>query len=84
MGGHVAEAGLGGAEVGEGDQEMEEAGEETEEEEEGRAEAFGLVEDRQLSANVKLASWCPTMDLLAVYSAEGRLSIHRLNWEPLW
>jgi len=30
------------------------------------------------------AAWCPTMDLLALSSAGGRLAVRRLDWTRLW
>lgn len=30
------------------------------------------------------AAWCPTMDLLALSSADGRLAVRRLDWTRLW
>ena len=30
------------------------------------------------------AVWCPTMDLLALSTADGRLSVRRLDWTRLW
>lgn len=63
---------------------MEQDDVEVEEEDEEEGETFALVANKQLPAKVALASWCPTMDLLAVFTVDKRLSIHRLNWEPLW
>lgn len=40
--------------------------------------------DRGISAEVELAAWCPTMDLLALVTVDGQLHVHRLNWQRLW
>lgn len=47
-------------------------------------DAFTQLHDKILPATVVLASWCPTMDLLAVAFIDGRIAVHRLNWERLW
>jgi U3 small nucleolar ribonucleoprotein component len=58
--------------------------EDEEEIDESEAEVFALVEDKHLASKVLLARWCPAMDLLAIFTADKLLSVHRLNWEPLW
>jgi hypothetical protein len=47
-------------------------------------QSFTQLLDRGLAINVKLAQWCPTMDLLALLTADGHLHLHRLNWQRLW
>ncbi len=46
--------------------------------------AFTQLDDKILTATITLAAWCPTMDLLAVAFADGRVAVHRLNWERIW
>ena len=48
------------------------------------AQAFTQLLDRGLSAEGSLAAWCPTMDLLALATADGQLHLFRLNWQRLW
>jgi len=36
------------------------------------------------SGLVTCAAWCPTMDLLALGTADGKLAVRRLNWQRLW
>ncbi|KAK3272105.1 Anaphase-promoting complex subunit 4 [Cymbomonas tetramitiformis] len=31
-----------------------------------------------------MQTWCPTMDLLALSTADGQLRVYRLNWQRLW
>ena len=47
-------------------------------------QAFTPLLDRGLPSSVALAQWCPTMDLLALLTADGQLQLHRLNWQKLW
>lgn len=48
------------------------------------AENFTQLADKSLTADIKIATWCPTMDLLALSTADGQLCLHRLNWQRLW
>jgi len=48
------------------------------------AGTFTLLVDRPLSAAVRVAEWCPSMDLVALGTADGQLSVRRLNWQSLW
>lgn len=48
------------------------------------AKHFTQLADKGLTADVKIATWCPTMDLLALSTADGQLCLHRLNWQRLW
>ena len=50
----------------------------------GASGTFTLLVDRPLSAVVRLAVWCPSMDLVAVGTADGHLFVRRLNWQALW
>ena len=54
------------------------------EEEDGPHPSFTQLLDRGIAAEGALASWCPTMDLLALATADGQLHVHRLNWQRLW
>lgn len=47
-------------------------------------DSFTQLLDRGISAEARLASWCPTMDLLALVTTDGQLHLHRLNWQRLW
>jgi hypothetical protein len=53
-------------------------------EEDGPPPSFTQLLDRGIAAEGALASWCPTMDLLALATADGQLHVHRLNWQRLW
>jgi len=46
--------------------------------------AFTRLLDKGLTADVSRAAWSPTMDLLALVTADGQLCVHRLNWQRLW
>ena len=48
------------------------------------AGTFTLLVDRPLSAVVRVAAWCPSMDLVALGTTDGQLSVRRLNWQVLW
>ncbi|KXZ44356.1 hypothetical protein GPECTOR_69g449 [Gonium pectorale] len=48
------------------------------------AMAFSVLHEKALSQQVVLGCWCPTMDLLALVSDDGQLSVHRLEWQKLW
>lgn len=47
-------------------------------------QAFSQLLDRGLQTSVTLATWCPTMDLLALLTTDGQLQLYRLNWQRLW
>ena len=45
---------------------------------------FQVVQSKTLSEDVQLASWCPTMDLLALVTADNKIHVHRsLSWQRL-
>ena len=47
--------------------------------------SFTLLYDKQLSSSeVVLATWCPTMDLLAVLTEDNQLSVYRLDFQRVW
>ena len=46
--------------------------------------SFTELLNKGLATDVALATWCPTMDLLAVVAVNNNLSVHRLNWQYLW
>lgn len=48
------------------------------------AKSFTQLADKGLTADIRIATWCPTMDLLALSTADGQLCLHRLNWQRLW
>lgn len=47
-------------------------------------QSFSQLLDRGISAEVRLAAWCPSMDLIALVTVDGQLHVHRLNWQRLW
>jgi len=48
------------------------------------ADSFVVTKELALSSDIKLACWCPTMDLCAVVSNDGQLQLHRMDWQLLW
>jgi anaphase-promoting complex subunit 4 len=50
----------------------------------GPSTSFSCLLDVPLPGEVSLASWCPTMDVCAIVTADGQLKLHRLNWQLLW
>ena len=46
--------------------------------------SFTQLLDRGTTRDVQQASWCPSMDLLALGTSDGQLTLHRLNWQRLW
>jgi anaphase-promoting complex subunit 4 len=46
--------------------------------------SFTQLIDKGTTTDVRLASWCPSMDLLALVTSDGQLALHRLNWQRLW
>ena len=52
--------------------------------EENGPESFAQLTDRLLPAPISHATWCPTMDLMAAAFTDGRIAVHRLNWQRLW
>ncbi|KAJ9520864.1 hypothetical protein QJQ45_014017, partial [Haematococcus lacustris] len=46
--------------------------------------AFTLLHDTPLTHQVVGGSWCPCMDLLALVTEDGQLSIQRLDAQRLW
>lgn len=52
--------------------------------EEGTGQSFTITKELSLSSDIKLACWCPTMDLCAVVSTDGQLHLHRMDWQQLW
>jgi len=42
--------------------------------------AFTLLHDKNMLAPASASSWCPTMDLLALATTDGQLSLARLDW----
>ncbi len=57
---------------------------EQQEQQQHACSSFSLVHEASLPSPVVLASWCPTMDLVAVFTADNQLSVHRLSWQRLW
>eukprot|EP00887_Chlorella_sp_A99_P001987 scaffold18.g1987.t1 len=47
-------------------------------------QAFTVLVDRAALEGIALLCWNPTMDLLALATADGQLHVHRLNWQRLW
>ncbi|GFH22584.1 uncharacterized protein HaLaN_20068, partial [Haematococcus lacustris] len=46
--------------------------------------AFTLLHDTPLTHQVVGGSWCPCMDLLALVTEDGQLSVQRLDAQRLW
>jgi len=46
----------------------------------GGAACFTQLLDKNMLAPASAASWCPTMDLLALATTDGQLSLARLDW----
>jgi hypothetical protein len=44
------------------------------------ATAFTEYVSERVEVLAVAAAWCPTMDLLALVTADGQLAVHRLNW----
>ena len=47
-------------------------------------QSFSVLADGTLSAAVRLAVWSPVMDLLALLTLDGQVSLHRLTLMRLW
>lgn len=52
--------------------------------EDGTPLHFAVHVDKAVMSSVKLASWSPKHEMLAVAFADRPLSLYRLNWERLW
>ncbi|KAI8058243.1 anaphase-promoting complex, cyclosome, subunit 4-domain-containing protein [Syncephalis plumigaleata] len=48
------------------------------------ARHFHLYSERSLADPVQLASWCPTMDILAIAHSRGDLTVSRISWSRAW
>lgn len=46
--------------------------------------SFVQTTDSTWTGEVVASAWCPTMDLLAIATADGQLYLHRLNWQRVW
>ena len=44
----------------------------------GQTHAFSLLHDKNMLAPASAASWCPTMDLLALATSDGQLRYERV------
>jgi hypothetical protein len=44
------------------------------------ATAFAEYVSERVEVLAVVAAWCPTMDLLALVTADGQLAVYRLNW----
>ena len=47
-------------------------------------QCFTQLQDISVTSETNLVSWCPTMDVCAVVSADGQLHLHRMDWQLLW
>ena len=45
-----------------------------------QSQAFTLLHDKNMLAPASAASWCPTMDLLALATSDGQPALSRLDW----
>ncbi|KAH9305044.1 hypothetical protein KI387_009448, partial [Taxus chinensis] len=52
--------------------------------EEPTAQSFNLFQDKLVPSQVEKAEWHPDKDLLAMITEEGKVVLHRLNWDKLW
>ncbi|GAX83709.1 hypothetical protein CEUSTIGMA_g11134.t1 [Chlamydomonas eustigma] len=50
----------------------------------GAPSSFSLLSDKQLTNEVEFASWCPTMDILALVTLDNQLSLYRLDLQRVW
>ncbi|GLJ27077.1 hypothetical protein SUGI_0530760 [Cryptomeria japonica] len=48
------------------------------------AQCFNLFQDKPVPSQVEKAEWHPDKDLLAMITEEGKVVLHRLNWDKLW
>ena len=46
--------------------------------------AFMALLERNISTKIVLSTWCPTMDIVVLVTADQQLQSFRLNWERLW
>eukprot|EP00041_Stephanoeca_diplocostata_P031131 m.963321 g.963321 ORF g.963321 m.963321 type:complete len:914 (+) comp23894_c0_seq11:238-2979(+) len=45
---------------------------------------FEQLSERRAPGNVEDMVWCPTMDLVAVTTADNQLMVYRLSWQRVW
>ncbi|KAI9592519.1 anaphase-promoting complex, cyclosome, subunit 4-domain-containing protein [Syncephalis fuscata] len=48
------------------------------------ARHFHLYSERSLSDPILMASWCPTLDVLAMVHTRGDLVVSRISWSRVW
>ena len=46
--------------------------------------SFSVLVEKKTWQAVERTEWSPAMDLLAVLTQDGQLTLHRLNWQKLW
>lgn len=48
-------------------------------------DSFVLLQDKNVSGDISILAWCPTMDLLAIATSESHIWIHRFleTWQRL-
>uniref|UniRef100_A0A7S3UE54 Anaphase-promoting complex subunit 4 n=1 Tax=Picocystis salinarum TaxID=88271 RepID=A0A7S3UE54_9CHLO len=46
--------------------------------------SFSVLVEKKTWKVVERTEWSPAMDLLAVLTQDGQLTLHRLNWQKLW
>lgn len=42
---------------------------------------YSILLEKICTDDVKLVSWCPTMDLIAIALVDNSVHIHRLSWQ---
>jgi len=47
------------------------------------ASSYKLLGEHGVASPVLRASWCPTMDLVAIVSADNKIAIHRLSFQQV-
>lgn len=52
--------------------------------EEPIVQRFNLFHDKPLPSTVERGEWHPDKDLLAMVTEDGKVVLHRLNWDKLW
>lgn len=52
--------------------------------EEPTVQRFNLYHDKPLPSAVERGEWHPDKDLLAMVTEDGKVVLHRLNWDKLW
>lgn len=46
-------------------------------------QGYSVLIEKACSEDIKLVSWCSTMDLIALAFVDNTVNIHRLNWQKV-